>query len=262
MLRTAGLLPQLPRLRFITSFPRDFGDDILRVIAERPRICRYLHLPVQSGSDRMLKMMNRGYTVAQFEELIERVRHHLPDAELATDIICGFPTETEEDHQQTAALLRRCRFKNSFIFKYSPRPGTTAIDRFADDVSDVDKKRRNNELLAIQNEVSQAINDSYVGKTVSVFVESISSAERKSRDRATVSAGAGGGVELGWETRAQAAALVEPDAPPAASAAAQLTGRTGTDLIVCFDGDESLVGEIIDVKITRAMSLTLFGQRV
>ena len=246
-------LPQLPRLRFVTSFPRDFGDDILRVIADRPRICRYLHLPVQSGSDRLLKLMNRGYTVAQFEELLERVRRFLPDAELATDIICGFPTETEDDHQQTADLLRRCRFKNSFIFKYSPRPGTAAIERFADDVSDADKKRRNNELLAIQHEASKAIHESYVGRTLPVFVESISTMQRKANERAAQP----GGVELAWETRRKAAAVAEPEAPPVA----QLTGRTGTDLIVCFDGDESLVGGIVNVKITRATPLTLFGER-
>ena len=235
-------LPDLARLRFVTSFPRDFGDDILQTIAERPRICQYLHLPVQSGSNRMLKRMNRGYSVEQYIELVERVRTYLPEAEIATDIICGFPAETEEDHQQTAELLRQCRFKNAFIFKYSPRPGTVALDRFEDDVPNEVKKRRNNELLAVQHEVSLSVHQAYIGRTLPVFVESISSTERKSR----------------WETRTQpdAVTTVEPEAM------AQLSGRTMTDLIVCFEGDESLVGQIVEIEIEKATALTLFGRVV
>lgn len=252
-------IPELARLRFVTSFPRDFGDDILHTIADRPRICQYLHLPVQSGSNRMLKLMNRGYTVEQYIEFVDRVKTILPAAQIATDIICGFPTETEEDHQQTAELLRHCRFKNSFIFKYSPRPDTVAQRKFDDDVPTEVKKRRNNELLAIQSEVSTQIHQSYVGREVPVFVESISSKERKARyrqpDHSTP-----GSVELRWETRQQpqdgGVALAEPVSEPAV----QLTGRTGGDLIVCFDGDESQVGQIVNVKITSAAPLTLFGE--
>ncbi len=245
----AGLLkticqevPDLLRLRFVTSFPRDFGDDILQVMADEPRICRYLHLPVQSGSDRMLKMMNRGYTVDEFMDLVVRVRTFLPDAELATDIICGFPTETEDDHRATADLLRRGGFKNSFIFKYSPRPGTAAYDRLQDDVSEADKKRRNNELLAVQNEVSAQVHQAYVGKTIRVFVESISARERKAESRP-------GSVELGWEK-------------PSDEQVTQLVGRTGGDIIVVFDGDLSLIGRVIEVKIVSAAPLTLFGELV
>ncbi|HEX7010843.1 MAG TPA: MiaB/RimO family radical SAM methylthiotransferase [Phycisphaeraceae bacterium] len=235
-------IPQLPRLRFVTSFPRDFGDDILQVMRDRPRICRYLHLPVQSGSNRILKLMNRGYTVEQYLDLVDRVRQHLPDAELATDIICGFPTETEQDHEATAELLRRCRFKNAFIFKYSPRPRTTAHDRFVDDVPDEVKKRRNNELLAIQGQISAQVHAAYVGRTVEVFVESVSvKAKRMSQSYA----GVGGRVELGWEKPVQVT---------------QLTGRTSGDLIVCFEGDASLIGRIVPVAIGRASPLTLFGR--
>ncbi len=179
-------VPALQRIRFVTSLPRDFGDDILAVIRDHPRLCQYLHLPVQSGSNRILKRMNRGYKVEQYDDLIDRVRSFLPHAELATDIICGFPTETEADHQQTADLLRRCRFKNSFIFKYSPRPGTLAIDRFDDDVPTEIKKRRNNELLDIQSEISAEIHQAYVGRTVPVFVERLSARihqERQPRRR-------------------------------------------------------------------------------
>ncbi|MEX0884802.1 MAG: MiaB/RimO family radical SAM methylthiotransferase [Phycisphaeraceae bacterium] len=232
-------LPALERLRFVTSFPRDFGDDILRVMAERPRICRYLHMPVQHGSNRILKLMNRGYTVEQYLELVERIRAHLPDAELATDIICGFPTETEAEHELTAELLRRCGFKNAFIFKYSPRPGTTAAQRFADDVPDVVKKRRNNELLAVQSEVSAAVHGKYVGRTLRVFVDAVSAKARKAGN------GGLGGVELGWE---------------AAGETTQLTGRTDTDLIVIFEGDPALIGRSVDIEIDRAAPLALFGR--
>lgn len=236
-------VPDLPRLRFVTSFPRDFGDDILAAIADCPRICRYLHLPVQSGSDRMLRAMNRGYTIAEYMDLIDRVRDYLPDAELATDIICGFPGETEADHRATADLIERCRFKNAFIFKYSPRPGTAAHDRLADDIPDEIKKRRNNDLLAIQNRVSATLLAGYVNRRVSVFVEGVSAKTRKQRNAAANTQGPA--VTLGWERPEETT---------------QLTGRTGGDLIVCFDGDESLVGRIVDIDITAAAPLALLGR--
>jgi tRNA-2-methylthio-N6-dimethylallyladenosine synthase len=231
-------LPDLPRLRFVTSFPRDFGDDILRVMAQRPRICRYLHLPVQSGSNRILRAMNRGYTVEAYLDLVDRIREYLPDAELATDIICGFPGEIEADHRATADLLERCRFKNAFIFKYSPRPGTTAFERLPDDVDEPTKRRRNNELLSIQARCSEQVHQQYVGRTVEVFVESVSAREQKA---------SAGQVELGWER------------PRVVS---QLTGRTGGDLIVMFDGDPVLVGSLVHVRVDRAATLALFGERI
>ncbi|WP_145078095.1 MiaB/RimO family radical SAM methylthiotransferase [Poriferisphaera corsica] len=235
-------IPELERLRFITSLPRDFGNDILQVIKDRPRICRYLHLPVQSGSNRLLKLMNRGYTVEEFKDLIDRVREYLPDAELATDIIVGFPTETDEDQAETAELLRYCRFKNSFIFKYSPRPDTVAITRFDDDVANDVKKFRNNELLGIQAEISQEIHDGYVGKTVPVFVESVSMKTKKAAGNLADTS-----VTLGW-------------APEVAKEVTQLAGRTTGDLIVCFDGSADLIGQTIDVEIEKAAPLTLFGK--
>ena len=116
-----------------TIYARDFGDDILEVMAQCPRICRYLHLPVQSGSDRILKLMNRGYTLQEYLGLVDRARRILPDVCLAGDIIVGFPTETDEDFERTKALLRRLRFKNTFNFKAAPRPGTAAMSRLPDD---------------------------------------------------------------------------------------------------------------------------------
>jgi len=237
-------IPQLQRLRFVTSFPRDFGDDILQVIADRPRIARYLHLPVQSGSNRVLKAMNRGYEIAEYEDLLVRARRIIPDLQIASDLICGFPGETEDDHQMTCDLIRRARYKNCFIFKYSPRPGTAAIDRFEDDVPDEVKKRRNNELLAIQNEISSMIHAEQVGRTERVFVESISHREKKARNAAMV--GAGVTVTLGWEQPRERV---------------QLTGRTEGDLIVMFDGEATMVGEFVDVVIESAGALVLFGRK-
>ena len=138
----------LARLRFVTSFPRDFTDEALQAMRDCPRICRYLHVPAQTGSDRLLKLMNRGYTAGAYRDFIDRARALMPDVCIASDFIVGFPTETEEDFEATVKLVRHCRFKNSFIFKYSPRPGTTAIERFKDDVPETVKRRRNNELVS------------------------------------------------------------------------------------------------------------------
>lgn len=238
-------LPTLQRLRFVTSFPRDFGDDILTVMRDRPRICRYIHVPVQSGSDRVLERMNRGYSVAEFKDLIRRIRDYLPDAQIASDIICGFPGETQADHEATLTLLRECRFKNAFIFKYSPRPGTAAAKRFDDDVPDHEKRRRNNELLSVQHEVSRSVHERYVGDTIEVFVESISARERKQRG-----GGPAGNVELRWER------------PAVGETVTQLAGRTAGDLIVLFEADETLIGQTVRVRIERAAPLTLFGRLV
>ncbi len=243
-------IPQLQRLRFVTSFPRDFGDDILEVIRDRPRICRYLHLPVQSGSNRILGLMNRGYTVEQYLDLIDRVRTYLPDAQIASDVICGFPTETEQDHLATVDLLRRCLFKNCFVFKYSPRPGTAADQRLPDDVPDPVKKWRNNDLLSNQSKISVEVHNRHIGQTLRVLVESVSPKQRK----ATASIGAApGSVELGWE---------RSSAPITSMNSGQLTGRTSGDLIVCFDGPRSLVGCVVDVTIERTSALTMFGRLV
>jgi tRNA-2-methylthio-N6-dimethylallyladenosine synthase len=127
--RVHEAVPDLPRLRFVTSFPRDFTNEALQAMRDCSRICRYLHVPAQSASDRILKLMNRGYTSQQYRDLVDRARDLMPDISIASDFIVGFPTETEEDHMATMDLIRYCGFKNSFIFKYSPRPGTVAINR-------------------------------------------------------------------------------------------------------------------------------------
>ena len=173
-------VPAIQRLRFVTSFPRSFGNDILEVMRDSPRICRYLHVPAQSGSDRMLKLMNRQYTVTEYLEFLDRARGILHQPEigrpltLAGDIIVGFPTETEEDFEATKVLMRRAAYKNCYIFKYSPRPGTIAIDKFEDDVPDAVKRRRNAELLDLQDEIGIKVMAEFAGLTTDVFVTGVS----------------------------------------------------------------------------------------
>jgi tRNA-2-methylthio-N6-dimethylallyladenosine synthase len=259
----AGLLylihessPDLPRLRFVTSFPRDFTVEALQAMRDCERICRYLHVPAQSGSDRMLRMMNRGYGAGQYYDFIERAREMMPDVCIASDFIVGFPTETDEDFAQTIQMVRRCRFKNSFIFKYSPRPRTVAIERFEDDVPEDVKRRRNNELLAVQAEVSTENNREMVGKVVEVIVEG----QSKLVSRQTRSLP--GSVELGWEQAPRRGRFGDrADQPNGREQRTQLVGRTRGDQVVCFDGPVSLKGRTLDVQITEARNLTLFGRQ-
>jgi tRNA-2-methylthio-N6-dimethylallyladenosine synthase len=238
--------PDLSRLRFVTSFPRDFTDEALQAMRDCDRICRYLHVPAQSGSDRVLKLMNRGYTAGQYRELIDRARAIIPDISLASDFIVGFPTETDDEFQQTVELTRNCRFKNSFIFKYSPRPGTTAIDRFTDDVAEEIKRKRNAELLAVQSQVCHEVNQAMIGRTVQVLVEG----ESRFVGKPVYPSSAGGTVQLGFKQR-----KIE-DSP----ATLQLVGRTRGDQIVVFPGESSMKGQLIDVEIVDAKSLTLFAR--
>src|SRR5688500_15491840 len=247
-------VPALPRLRFVTSFPRDFTDAALQAMRDCPRICRYLHVPARSASDRILKLMNRGYTSQQYYDFIARAKALMPDISLASDFIVGFPTETEEDHQKTLDLIRHCRFKNSFIFKYSPRPGTTAIDRFEDDVPEDVKRRRNNEMLAVQQQVSQESNRALIGKTLEVLVEG----ERKLGSRQSNTASSF--VQLTVSTPRRLAHFSEQSGTPLSPRTSQLVGRTRGDQVVCFNGDLSLKGAILEVQITDAQNLTLFGK--
>src|SRR5580765_6160460 len=120
-------VPDLARLRFVTSFPRDFTDEALQAMRDCERICRFLHAPAQHGNDRILRLMNRGYTAQHYEDFVGRARGYMPDVSIASDFIVGFPSETDAEFEQTVEMVHRCRFKNSFIFKYSPRPGTVAI---------------------------------------------------------------------------------------------------------------------------------------
>ena len=218
----------LRRLKFVTNYPRHMTDDLLQAVRDLPKVSPYLHVPAQSGSDAVLHRMKRGYTAESYREMMERIRQTVPGAAVTSDFIVGFCGETEEDFQQTADLVRWARFKNSFIFKYSARPGTRAAELYPDDVPEDVKRRRNNELLAIQNAISLEDNGPILGRRVEVLVEGPSKTARK-----------------------QAADSGGP---------AQLVGRTVCDRIVVFDGPAELAGKILPIEIERIDAFTLFGR--
>lgn len=239
-------VPQLPRLRFVTSFPRDFSDEALEVMARSPRICRYLHVPAQCGSNRILSAMNRGYTVEQYEGLLERARALMPDISVAGDMIVGFCGETEEDFEASIALLRRARYKNCYVFKYSPRPGTRADARLADDVPEGVKRRRNNDMLAVQAEISMANHRTMLETTVEVLVEGLSKRELRRQESEQ---------ERGAEIATSAPTPIAADG----AQECQLVGRTTGDQIVVFDGSPELIGRMANVTVAAATPYTLHG---
>lgn len=174
LLRTvAEAIPDM-RVRFTTSHPKDMSDETLHVIAEVPNVCKHIHLPVQSGSSRILKLMNRKYTREWYLERVAAIRHIIPDCGLSTDIFSGFHSETEEDHQMSLSLMRECAYDSAFMFKYSERPGTYASKHLPDDVPEEVKIRRLNELIELQNQLSAESNAKDVGKTFEVLVEGVS----------------------------------------------------------------------------------------
>lgn len=162
------------RIRFTTSHPKDMSDRTLEVIAAHKNLCRFIHLPVQSGSNKILKLMNRKYTREWYLDRIAAIRRILPDASIGTDVFCGFHDETEEDHQQTLSLMREAAFDMAFMFKYSERPGTYAAKHLPDTVSEETKIRRLNEIIALQNELSAVSNHNDIGKRFEILVEGFS----------------------------------------------------------------------------------------
>ena len=189
MWRVEGTFPQLLRLvaetvpemriRFTTSHPKDMSDDTLRVIAEMPNICHHIHLPVQSGSDRILKLMNRKYTREWYMDRVGAIRRIIPDCSLSTDIFVGYHSETEEDHQMSLSLMREVGYDSAFMFKYSERPGTYASKHLPDDVPEEVKLRRLNELIALQTEISAQQNKKDEGHEFDVLVEGFSKRSRE-----------------------------------------------------------------------------------
>jgi tRNA-2-methylthio-N6-dimethylallyladenosine synthase len=210
----------LERIKFVTNYPKDMTDDLLAAVRDLPKACKYLHVPAQSGSNRMLQRMKRGYTIEDYREMHQRIREWLPEAAVTSDFIVGFSGETDEDFELSCELVRECRFKNSFIFKYSVRPGTKGADLYADDIPEETKRVRNNELLAIQNEICEADNQRFLGQQVSILVEGRSKAAERRE-------------ETGEAT--------------------QLVGRTMCDRIVVFDG------QTLPISIYDANAHTLFG---
>ena len=173
MRRVASVSPLL-RVRFATSHPKDISDSLLEVMAEMPNICRAIHLPAQSGSTRMLELMNRKYTREWYLGRIEAIRRILPGCSISTDLIAGFCTETDDDHRQTLSLMEEVGYASAFMFKYSERPNTKAARHMADDVPDGVKTARLNEIIALQNELSLRSNRLDVGREFEVLVEGVS----------------------------------------------------------------------------------------
>jgi len=238
LLERVHAVPGLDRLRFVTSYPGDFDDDIFHAMRCLPRVCGYLHIPAQSGSDAVLRRMRRQYTAGQYLELLARARELVPGISLAGDFIVGFCGETEEDHAATLALVERAAYKSLFMFMYSPRPDTAADRRLVDDVPAEVKRRRHAELAALQRRMSLRHHRAFIGREVEILVEGYSKAARRAR------AGARPGARASWP---------RPD---------QLTGRTPGDEIVVFSGPASLIGRTVRIRITGATALTLHGEPV
>jgi tRNA-2-methylthio-N6-dimethylallyladenosine synthase len=222
----------IERMKFVTNFPKDMTDDLLDAVRDLPKVCRYLHVPAQSGCDEVLKRMKRLYTVPFYRDMLVRCRERVPGVAISSDFIVGFCGETEESFERTCDLVADAGFKNSFIFKYSPRPGAKAHELFADDVPEEVKKRRNNDLLAIQTKGSLKDHRRWIGQAVEVLVE-------------------------GFSKKASAGRKPPESGAPALD---QLTGRSMTDHIVVFDGHERLIGRTIPVLIEDASAFTLFGE--
>ena len=167
------------RIRFSTSHPKDMSDETLQVIADEPNVCRHIHLPVQSGSNRILKLMNRKYTREWYLDRVAAIRRIVPDCGLSTDIFAGYCSETEEDHRESLSLMRECGYDSAFMFKYSERPGTYASRHLPDDVPEGEKVRRLEELIALQNELSAESNARCIGREYEVLIEGVSKRSRE-----------------------------------------------------------------------------------
>ncbi|HBO45739.1 MAG TPA: tRNA (N6-isopentenyl adenosine(37)-C2)-methylthiotransferase MiaB [Planctomycetaceae bacterium] len=289
----------LSRLKFVTNHPRYMTQDLLDAVRDLEKVAPYLHVPAQSGSDRMLRLMRRGYTSAEYREMLGRIRETIPGAAVTSDFIVGFCGETEAEFLETVELVRDARFKNSFIFKYSPRSGTHAAEHLDDDVPEEEKRRRNNELLAVQNAISEEDNRAMAGRTVEILVEGPSKAsiKRESTDENSAEESSAhsrlslressadkhnvferdkgknevrrsrvpesdGSDSTEREDIADATLLSRSERRLSSPQpdAIQLVGRTADDRMVVFDGTAELIGQIVQVEIERTSPFTLFGR--
>jgi len=269
LLAAAAEVPGLPRVEFITNHPRHVTERLADVFRDVPAVAPYLHMPVQAGSDRVLARMKRGYTAAEYEERVAMVREARPDVAVASDFIVGFPGETENDFEATCDLARRVRFSGAFVFKYSPRPGTYAAAHYADDVPVGEKRRRNQVLLNLVQEVALEDNAALVGQRVPAFVEGPSPRPHLDAEDSCGPAGLPGRGEPATASRpdkpagphARRPGHTRAGAPGRAGDRLQLRARTPHNRIVVFDGPPDLAGRIVPVRIVRASALTLFGEQ-
>jgi len=237
----------LSRLKFVSNHPRHMTQDLVEAVRDLDKVAPHFHVPAQSGSDRILKRMRRGYTADEYRQMLRRIHETVPEAAVTSDFIVGFCGETEAEFLETVDLVRQSRFKNSFIFKYSPRPGTHAAEHYEDDVPEQEKRRRNNELLAVQNAISQQDNQPWVGRTVEILVEGPSKRWLKG-DRSDLPRSGPKGASH------------KSDLSPLGSEVTQLVGRTVCDRIVVFEGTGELIGQIVPIEIEKASAFTLFGR--
>jgi tRNA-2-methylthio-N6-dimethylallyladenosine synthase len=210
------------RIRFVTSHPKDMSDKLLEIMASHKNICKYIHLPIQSGSDKILKLMRRKYTTEHYLGRINKIREFMPDCAITTDIIAGYPSETIEDHMATLDLMKTVRYDGAFMFKYSPREGTKAYD-FPDDVPEEEKLRRLNEIIELQNNIAKEKNKSEIGKIHEVLAESPSKRNKSE-----------------WQGRSD----------------------TNKIVIFPNEEFKYKTGDFINVRIKRSTSATLFGEVV
>ncbi len=234
--------PVIDRLRFVTSHPWDLTERLISAMADCPSVCEHLHLPVQSGSDEVLQRMGRQYGVAAYGDLVARLRAAVPGISLTTDVIVGFCGETEEQFEATLELLRRVRFEQVFAAAYSPRPGTPAA-RLADDVPAAEKRRRLNALLAVQEVIGLESNQAWLGRRTEVLVEEARPPRHHDHDHHEPDADADAGRDT-------------------AERGLRLVGRNREHKLVHFDGPADLVGQLVDVDVTRAGPYALAGRAV
>ncbi len=258
-------VPGIDRIRFVTSFPADWDEDIFRVMRDHPRVMPYLHIPAQSGSDRILEGMKRTYTADSYRRLMDTARAYVPDIALAGDMIVGFCGETEADFEQTVQLTRDIGYSNLYVFKYSPRPGTKADRNRPDDVSDEIKSRRCNELLAVQKECGLRARATQVGSEVEVLVEGYSRAARKAQGRTNAqlrtrqmsspSFGSGRLTDLPVQESEQ-----DRGVEVSHERSNQLVGRTPHDRLVVFDAPPEYIGAVVRVHVEETSPTTMIGR--
>ena len=243
-IRTADGRAAIGRLRFVTSHPWDLSDRLIAALAECDSVCEHLHLPVQSGSDLVLRRMGRQYSVEHYEERLTRIREAVPGIAISTDIIVGFCGETEAQFEETLQLLEVVRYDQVFAAAYSPRPGTPAI-RMADDVPAADKRRRLNTLLALQEGIGLQRNEAWLGREVEVLVDAVTP-ERAHGHEVDSAENAGPSASLGGRT----------------GEGTRLSGRTRTNKLVHLVGDPALVSRTVTVRIEHAGPYALRGALV
>jgi tRNA-2-methylthio-N6-dimethylallyladenosine synthase len=218
LLKEINSVEGLARIRYMTSHPRDFSDKLIKAVRDYEKVCEHFHLPVQSGSSRILKKMNRGYDKESYLELVKKIREAIPDAAITTDFIVGFPGETEDDFLETIDVVEQVRFDMAFTFIYSPRAGTPAA-KMEDQIPEETKKERLERLMELQNQISLGKNQEMQGKIVEVLVDG----ESKN----------------------------DPE---------MYSGRDRKNKLIIFPGKKNIKGELVQVKIERAQSFTLFGE--